>query len=219
MGILDERTIIGWLGGFGGMLPRGNFWNLSVLNVWKCIGNVSNVTPVWLVLSKTVTMAVKPRNFHDMTPPKDANYLKMPPHKLPISRKWPPQQNCRPPLTGNKRPAPKYQSLWKISQFTPSVEMAFLAHGCCLSGIFFPARFSFDTSYLIMVRFGNSFIHFPLHAPPHPSIVASDIWPLHVLCRWTGWSWRFWWSRRWRWPWRFWWSRRWEGNTSWQRTR
>ena len=37
--------------------------------------------------TKTIMMAVKLRNFHDMTPPKDANYLKMAPHKLPISGK------------------------------------------------------------------------------------------------------------------------------------
>ena len=37
--------------------------------------------------TKTVTMAVKLRNFHNMTPLKDANYLKMASHKLPISGK------------------------------------------------------------------------------------------------------------------------------------
>ena len=79
MGTLDDWASVRWLGGFGGMLSRGNFLKLSLLSGWKCFRNFPNVTP-----------AVKPRNFHDMTPPKNANYLKMAPHKLPVSRKWPP---------------------------------------------------------------------------------------------------------------------------------
>ena len=93
MGTLDERTSIRWLGGFGGMLPQGHFWNLSLLNGWKCIRNVSNVTP-----------AVKSRNFHDTTAPKGANYLKMAPHKLPVSGKWPPP----PPPPPAKLPPPTH---------------------------------------------------------------------------------------------------------------
>ena len=41
MGTLDERTSIRCLGGLGGMLPRGEFWNLNLLNGWKCIRNCS----------------------------------------------------------------------------------------------------------------------------------------------------------------------------------
>ena len=67
----------------------------------------SRVSSLISTTTKTVTMAVKPRNFHNMTPPKDANYLKVTPHKLPISEKWPPTKTAT-PLTGNKRPAPNF---------------------------------------------------------------------------------------------------------------
>ena len=57
-------------------------------------------------------MSLRPWNqeIFTITPPKNTNYLKMAPHKPPVFGKWPPpppQQYCRPPLTGNKRPAPK----------------------------------------------------------------------------------------------------------------
>ena len=118
MGTLDERTSIHWLGGFGGMLPWGNFVKFEPLNGWKCIRNFSKVTRLQFdqYHNKDRHDGSETEKFpRYMTPPKDANYLKVARHKLPTSGKWPPHQNRPPPLTGNKRPAPYF--VLKIRHF------------------------------------------------------------------------------------------------------
>ena len=50
-------------------------------------GNALEIFQMISTTTKTVTMAVEPRNFHHITPPNDANYLKMASLKLPVSRK------------------------------------------------------------------------------------------------------------------------------------
>ena len=106
MGTLDERTSIRWLGGFRGMLPWGNFWNLRLLNGWKCISNFQMSLRFDEYHNKG--RHVKSRNLHDMPPPPP------PPPKgrqlfkdgLPTSYQFP-ESPPPPPLTGNERLAPK----------------------------------------------------------------------------------------------------------------
>ena len=81
MGALDECTSIRWLGRFGGM-PK---WLEMHEKCFKCHSCLISTT------TKTTMMVVKPRNFHDMTPPKDANYFKYgPPQTTNFQKVTPP---------------------------------------------------------------------------------------------------------------------------------
>ena len=96
--------------GFRGHAPPGKFLKFEPLRwlemhwkFFKCHSGLISTT------TKTVMMAVKPRNFRDMTAPKGCQLFKDGPPQATNFRKVTPQQNCRPPLTGNKRPAPKHE--------------------------------------------------------------------------------------------------------------